>query len=86
MGGELGSDGRLNGTVETVTIQCDTTALTCAIPVKAPSIALVFLTDTALQSSTPQASVTQVSLHLRTQTLSLTNLIPDIPYVYRNKW
>ncbi|KAF8608868.1 hypothetical protein BDV93DRAFT_551672 [Ceratobasidium sp. AG-I] len=59
MGGELGSDGRLNGTVETVTIQCDTTAQTCAIPVKAPSIALVFLTDTALQASSPQASVTQ---------------------------
>jgi len=59
LGGELGSDGRLMGSVETVTIQCDTTAQTCAIPVKAPSIALVFLTDTALRASTPQDSVTQ---------------------------
>ncbi|QRV79270.1 glycoside hydrolase family 79 protein [Ceratobasidium sp. AG-Ba] len=59
LGGELGSDGRLNGAVETVTIQCDTTAQTCAIPVKAPSIALVFLTTTAMQASSPQDSVTQ---------------------------
>ncbi|KAG9087849.1 hypothetical protein FRC06_002331 [Ceratobasidium sp. 370] len=59
LGGELGSDGRLMGSVETVTIQCDTTAQTCAIPVKAPSIALVFLTDSALKASTPQDSVTQ---------------------------
>lgn len=50
------------GTQETVTIQCDTTAQTCPIPVKAPSIALVFLTDSAMQESSPQASVTQVSL------------------------
>lgn len=61
LGGELGSDGRLMGTQETVTIQCDTTAQTCAIPVKAPSIALVFLTDTAVQESSPDASVIQVS-------------------------
>ncbi|KAG9127511.1 hypothetical protein FRC07_012798 [Ceratobasidium sp. 392] len=59
LGGELSSDGRLMGEVATVTIQCDTTAQTCAIPVKAPSIALVFLTDTALQASSPQDSVTQ---------------------------
>ncbi|KAG8773967.1 hypothetical protein FRC12_002210 [Ceratobasidium sp. 428] len=59
LGGQMASDGRLMGEVETVTIQCDTTAQTCAIPVKAPSIALVFLTDTALQASSPQDSVTQ---------------------------
>lgn len=59
LGGELASDGRLKGTQETVTIQCDTTAQTCAIPVKAPSIALVFLTDSAMQESSPQDSVTQ---------------------------
>lgn len=60
LGGELGSDGRLQGTLETVTIQCDTTAQTCPIPVKAPSIALVFLTDSALTESTPDSTVTQV--------------------------
>ncbi|EUC64409.1 glycoside hydrolase family 79 protein [Rhizoctonia solani AG-3 Rhs1AP] len=59
LGGELGSDGRLQGTQETVTIQCDTTAQTCAIPVKAPSIALVFLTDTALTESSPDSTMTQ---------------------------
>ncbi|CAE6465695.1 unnamed protein product [Rhizoctonia solani] len=59
LGGELGSDGRLEGTQETVTIQCDTTAQTCAIPVKAPSIALVFLTSDALTESSPDATVTQ---------------------------
>ncbi|CAE6440066.1 unnamed protein product [Rhizoctonia solani] len=59
LGGELGSDGRLQGTQETVTIQCDTTAQTCAIPVKAPSIALVFLSDSALTDSSPDSTVTQ---------------------------
>ncbi|CAE7105895.1 unnamed protein product [Rhizoctonia solani] len=59
LGGELGSDGRLQGTQETVTIQCDTTAQTCAIPVKAPSIALVFLTDDGLTESSPDSTVTQ---------------------------
>ncbi|KAG8760410.1 hypothetical protein FRC11_000426 [Ceratobasidium sp. 423] len=59
LGGELGSDGRMQGTQETITIQCDTTAQTCAIPVKAPSIALVFLTDSALTESSPDSTVTQ---------------------------
>ncbi|CCO29455.1 hypothetical protein BN14_03468 [Rhizoctonia solani AG-1 IB] len=62
LGGELGSDGRLEGTQETVTIQCDTTAQTCAIPVKAPSIALVFLTNDGLTESSPDSTVTQVNV------------------------
>ncbi|KAH7339431.1 glycoside hydrolase family 79 protein [Rhizoctonia solani] len=59
LGGELGSDGRLQGTQETITVQCDTTAQTCPIPVKAPSIALVFLTDSALTESSADTTVTQ---------------------------
>lgn len=46
------SDGRLYGDLETVTINCDTGANTCAIPLKAPSMAIVFLTDAAVAAST----------------------------------
>jgi hypothetical protein len=46
------SDGRLYGDRETVTINCDTGANTCSIPLKAPSMAIVFLTDQSLASST----------------------------------
>lgn len=53
MGTSFASDGRLSGNVSTVTINCDTTAQTCTIPVYAPSIALVFLTPGALTNSTP---------------------------------
>ncbi|KAF7318883.1 Glycoside hydrolase family 79 protein [Mycena chlorophos] len=36
-------DGRLSNALDVVTINCDTSANTCAIPVKAPQFALVFL-------------------------------------------
>ncbi|KAK4683856.1 hypothetical protein P7C73_g6361, partial [Tremellales sp. Uapishka_1] len=57
MGESFASDGRLYGDVETVTITCSNGE--CVIPVYAPSIAVVFLTDEALTQSTPQPTVTQ---------------------------
>lgn len=48
------SDGRLTGDVETVIIPCDQAANNCIVPVKAPSVALVFLSDDALHQSSPE--------------------------------
>ncbi|KAF8576860.1 glycoside hydrolase family 79 protein [Ramaria rubella] len=52
-GDVLESDGTLQGTQQTITIDCDTSANTCSIPVPAPGFALVFLTSQALQESSP---------------------------------
>jgi len=51
LGGVFESDGRLQGTLDIQTIQCDQNANTCLIPVPAPSVALVFLSSTALSES-----------------------------------
>ncbi|KAG8992102.1 hypothetical protein FRB94_012010 [Tulasnella sp. JGI-2019a] len=51
MGGVNAADGRLTGTPDVQTIQCDAATGICAIPVPAPSIALVFLTDAAYENS-----------------------------------
>ncbi|WWC99951.1 hypothetical protein V866_006860 [Kwoniella sp. B9012] len=56
LGTSFASDGRLYGDQSTVTIQC--TDGNCVIPVYAPSIALVFLTEDALSNSTPSADAT----------------------------
>ncbi|KAJ7434772.1 glycoside hydrolase family 79 protein [Mycena galericulata] len=47
-GGNFESDGRLTGTEDVQTVQCDTTAQTCSVKVPAPGFALVFLSDSAL--------------------------------------
>ncbi|KAF8756886.1 Glycoside hydrolase family 79 protein [Rhizoctonia solani] len=73
LGGELGSDGRLEGTQETVTIQCDTTAQTCAIPVKAPSIALVFLTSDALTESSQMLPPNKITVSVDPSVLANSN-------------
>jgi hypothetical protein len=41
-GGDFASDGRLQGTLNVTTVQCDTGANTCLITVPAPGVALVF--------------------------------------------
>lgn len=51
-------DGRLQGSVSTVTINCDQTANTCNVQVPAPGFALVFLTSSALQEVSPQTPLT----------------------------
>ncbi|KAG8980670.1 hypothetical protein FRB93_009077 [Tulasnella sp. JGI-2019a] len=51
MGGLSQSDGKLSGTPDVQTIQCDAQSGLCSIPVPAPSVALVFLTDAAFANS-----------------------------------
>ncbi|CAE6346593.1 unnamed protein product [Rhizoctonia solani] len=58
LGNHFESDGRLKGEEVIHTIQCDAATSQCAIPLKAPSLALVFLTDAALQNSSPQEGAT----------------------------
>ncbi|KAL7413310.1 hypothetical protein BDY24DRAFT_389626 [Mrakia frigida] len=57
--GAASSDGILSGDVETFTVPCDTTALTCTVKVYAPSLALVFLTKEALDASSGVVLATQ---------------------------
>ncbi|KAJ6554258.1 hypothetical protein B0H19DRAFT_1152984 [Mycena capillaripes] len=56
-GGNFESDGRLAGTEDVQTVQCDTTAKTCSVKVPAPGFALVFLSDAA-QTETAMPSKT----------------------------
>ncbi|KAF8671179.1 Glycosyl hydrolase family 79 C-terminal beta domain [Rhizoctonia solani] len=58
LGNHFESDGRLKGEEVIHTIQCDATTNQCAIPLKAPSLALIFLTDAALQNSSPTEGAT----------------------------
>lgn len=51
MGSSFTSDGTLKGERQTDTITCDNGA--CVIPVPAPAVALVFLSQDALDASTP---------------------------------
>ena len=53
MGNNFQSDGRLQGEPSVDTVQCDTGNNVCQITVPAPGAALVFLTDDALNSVTP---------------------------------
>jgi hypothetical protein len=57
-GGVQASDGRLNGTLNVTTIACNQAANTCSIPVPAPGVALVFLTQDALNAVSPTSTVT----------------------------
>ncbi|KAJ1302509.1 hypothetical protein OPQ81_002828 [Rhizoctonia solani] len=56
LGNHFESDGRLQGSEVIETIQCQNNI--CPIPLKAPSLALVFLTDAALANSSPAQSAT----------------------------
>ncbi|KAI0341170.1 hypothetical protein BDW22DRAFT_334247 [Trametopsis cervina] len=57
-GNRFESDGRLQGTENVVTIQCDQSAGTCAIPVYAPSVALVYLTQASFDEVNPSTTQT----------------------------
>ncbi|KAF8604933.1 glycoside hydrolase family 79 protein [Ceratobasidium sp. AG-I] len=56
LGNHFESDGRLKGIEVVHTIACENGS--CAIPLKAPSLALVFLSDEALANSSPPDSAT----------------------------
>jgi hypothetical protein len=58
LGEPLKSDGRMNGTLNVTTIQCDQSANTCTIPVPAPAFALVFLTPDSLKAVSPTSTIT----------------------------
>jgi hypothetical protein len=58
LGDALKSDGRMNGTLNVTTIQCDQNANTCTIPVPAPAFALVFLTAESLKEVSPTSTIT----------------------------
>ncbi|KAG8744721.1 hypothetical protein FRC12_014744 [Ceratobasidium sp. 428] len=51
------SDGRLMGNLDVQTVQCQ--GGSCRVPMKAPSFALVFLTDQALNDITPTGAAAQ---------------------------
>ncbi|KAG8689717.1 hypothetical protein FRC11_001002 [Ceratobasidium sp. 423] len=58
LGNNFESDGRLQGQEVIHTIDCDPVTNQCSVPLRAPSLALVFLTDTALQNSSPEEGAT----------------------------
>ncbi|KAH7338555.1 hypothetical protein B0J17DRAFT_571082 [Rhizoctonia solani] len=58
LGNHFESDGRLKGDAVIHTIQCDAATNQCSIPLKAPSLALVFLTEDALKKSSPEEGAT----------------------------
>jgi len=75
LGDRFKCDGRLYGDVVTTPVACDATANTCQVKVPGPSVAVVFLTDAALQASTPSSggssyfSTTVGLKHLNTATI-----------------
>ncbi|KAG8954560.1 hypothetical protein FRC00_005806 [Tulasnella sp. 408] len=65
-GSQFMSDGRLQGDLEIIEIQCNTADGTCSVPVPGPSVALVFLTDSAVENS--GADITQAETFATTVT------------------
>ena len=58
LGNTFEADGRLSGDLNVTTVQCDTAANTCSIPIHAPCFALVLLTSDALSAVSPASTVT----------------------------
>ncbi|GBE86864.1 glycoside hydrolase family 79 protein [Sparassis latifolia] len=52
------SDSRLQGNQDVKTVQCDQSAGVCQVSVPAPGFALVFLSSTVLEESTPSSTAT----------------------------
>lgn len=72
------SDGRLQGTEYTETVQCDTNANTCQIKVPAPGFAMVFFSDTALSESDDNGAAQQTfATTVQTQTINTVTFAPD---------
>ncbi|TFK36088.1 hypothetical protein BDQ12DRAFT_737177 [Crucibulum laeve] len=76
-GTNFGSDGRLEGTEDIQTITCDQANNTCAIPVPAPGVALVFLNDDA-QTETDGAPATTFPTTALTKTVNTVTIDPSI--------
>lgn len=58
LGNQFTVDGRFRGSLNVTTINCDTTANTCVVPVPAPGFALVFFDANAEPLSIGQATET----------------------------
>ncbi|KAJ7123527.1 hypothetical protein C8R44DRAFT_783972 [Mycena epipterygia] len=69
-GGNFESDGRLQGTEDIQTVQCDTTAQTCSVKVPAPGFALVFLQDEAQGAPSQTFSTTALTKTANTATIA----------------
>jgi len=78
LGDVQASDGRLNGTLNVTTIDCDQTANTCSIPVPAPGFALVFLTSDALDAVSPTSTVTFPTTAASTSTATHIYIDPNM--------
>jgi hypothetical protein len=74
-GGDFASDGRLQGTLNVTTVQCDTGANTCLVTVPAPGVALVFLNTNDAEindGAATQGASTFATTTLHTKTKSQT--------------
>ncbi|KAH9061953.1 hypothetical protein EDB87DRAFT_1716698 [Lactarius vividus] len=76
-GNNFGSDGRLVRDLNVTTVECDTTANTCSVPVPAPGFALVFLTSDALSAVSPASTVTYPTT-VQTRTLNTIFIDPSM--------
>ncbi|KAH9177916.1 hypothetical protein EDB89DRAFT_1292020 [Lactarius sanguifluus] len=76
-GNNFGSDGRLVGDLNVTTVQCDTAANTCSVPVPAPGFALVFLTSDSLSAVSPASTITYPTT-AQTRTLNTVFIDPSM--------
>ncbi|KAG6805395.1 hypothetical protein H0H92_015573, partial [Tricholoma furcatifolium] len=76
-GDTFSSDGRITGTENITTIQCDSTTNLCTIPVPAPSFALVFLTDTSINEP-GVAATTTFATTVQTRTRNTATVDPAV--------
>ncbi|KAI0354193.1 hypothetical protein OH77DRAFT_1437562 [Trametes cingulata] len=76
-GGRFQADGRLSGTEVIQTINCDTNANTCQIPVPAPGVALVFLSSDAQSAVDPSATATFATTAV-TKTANTVTIDPSV--------
>ncbi|KAF7297395.1 Glyco-hydro-79C domain-containing protein [Mycena indigotica] len=77
-GGNFASDGRLTGTEDIKTVDCDATAKTCSVKVPAPGFALVFLGgDDALTENKGAPSQTYSTTAL-TKTVNTATINPSV--------
>ena len=77
LGNQLTVDGRFRGTLNITTIDCDTTANQCIIPVPSPGFALVFLSTSSPALSIGQATQT-FSTTAYTKTHNTATVDPDV--------
>ncbi|OJT10820.1 Beta-glucuronidase [Trametes pubescens] len=78
LGGRFQVDGRLKGTEDVQTVQCDQTANTCQIKVPAPGAALVFISDTAQQQAAAPDSASTYATTVVTKTKNTATVDPAV--------